>query len=108
MMDSDFRAFVRAAQGEEPTASVRSPRWAETEALARKLITTGQAEIALRALVREPGAKKRWDLRLLAGLLHEALEERVPAVEALEVVGDKLTAAEDREGVLRLLPHFLV
>ncbi len=107
MMDADFRAFLRGAQGEEPEIKAGSPRWAETEALARRLVSTAQAESALRALAQEPAAKKRWDLLLLAGLLHQALTERAPEVEALEVVADKLTAAEDREGVLRLLPHVL-
>ncbi len=107
MTDADFRAFLRAAQGEEPAASAASARWLETEALAQKLIASMQGESALKALGQESGAKKRWDLRLLAGLLHEALAERAPEVEALEVVADKLAAAEDRDGVLRLLPHFL-
>ena len=106
-MDADFRNYLRSAQGEEPPIGAGVPRWAETEALARKLIASAQAEPALRALKEEPQARKRWDLLLLVGLLNDALDERGASLEALEVVGDKLAAAEDREGVRGLLPRFL-
>jgi transcription elongation factor GreA len=107
-MDADFRNYLRAAQGEEPPIGAGEPRWAETEALARKLIAGAQAEPALKALKQEPQARKRWDLLLLAGLLNDALGERGASMEVFEVVGDKLAAAEDREGVRTLLPRFLV
>src|SRR5690349_7873455 len=106
-MDADFRNYLRGAQGEEPPVSVQDSRWAETEALARRLIAATQAEPALRLLKQEPQAKKRWDLLLLGGLLQDALGEHAAAIEALEVVGDKLAAAQDREGVRALLPRFL-
>jgi len=106
-MDADFRNYLRAAQGDEPPIGPREPRWAETEALARALIAGAQVEGALRAVRQEPQARKRWDLLLLAGLLNQALGERAAAVEAFEVVGDKLTAAGLREGVQELLPRFL-
>ncbi|HEY2924707.1 MAG TPA: GreA/GreB family elongation factor [Candidatus Eisenbacteria bacterium] len=106
-MDADFRNYLRAAHGEEPPAGFAEPRWAETEALARRLIAGAQAEPALRALKQEPQAKKRWDLLLLAGLLQSALGERAASLESFEIVGDKLTAAGDREGVSALLPRFL-
>ena len=106
-MDADFRNYLRAAQGEEPPIGAREPRWAETEALARKLIAGAQAEPALKALRQEPQARKRWDLLLLTGLLSDALGERGSSLEALEVVGDKLAAVEDREGVRAILPRFL-
>ena len=107
MMDVDFRNFLRTAQGDEPPVSVADPRWAETEALASKLISSAQAEAALRALKQEPLAKKRWDMLLLAGLLHQGLGERAPSLEAIEIVGDKLAAAGEREGVRALMPRFL-
>src|SRR5436309_828518 len=107
IMDADFKTYLRAAQGEEAPIGAGEPRWAETEALARKLIAGGQAEPALKALKLEPQARKRWDLLLLAGLLNDALGERGASLEAFEVVGDKLAAAEDREGVRTLLPRFL-
>ncbi len=106
-MDADFRNYLRGAQGEEPPIGAAEPRWAETEALARRLIAGTQAEPALRALKQEPQAKKRWDLLLLSGLLHGGLGERAASRESLEVVGDKLAAADDREGVRALLPRFL-
>ncbi|HMI31168.1 MAG TPA: GreA/GreB family elongation factor [Candidatus Limnocylindrales bacterium] len=106
-MDADFRNFIRTAQGEEPPIAIADPRWAETEALARRLISVTQAEPALRALKPEPQAKKRWDLLLLSGLLQSALGERGASLESLEIVGDKLTAAGDREGVRAMLPRFL-
>ncbi len=106
-MDADFRNYLRAAQGEEPPVSVAEPRWSETQALAQRLISTTQAEPALRLLKPEPQAKKRWDLLLLSGLLQGALGERAAAIESLEIVGDKLAAAGDREGVRALLPRFL-
>jgi len=106
-MDADFRHYLRTAQGEEPAIGLGEARWAETEALARRLIDATQAEPALRALKQEPQAKKRWDLLLLSGLLQGALGERAASLEALEIVGDKLAAAKDREGVRALLPRFL-
>src|SRR2546425_8846358 len=106
-MDADFRNYLRAAQSEEPPVGAAEPRWAETETLARRLIAGAQAEPALRALKQEPQAKKRWDLLLLSGLLQGALGERAASLEALEIVGDKLAAAKDREGVRALLPRFL-
>ncbi|HMI31781.1 MAG TPA: hypothetical protein VK527_08575, partial [Candidatus Limnocylindrales bacterium] len=106
-MDADFRNFIRAAQGEEPPIGAAEPRWAETEALALRLIAGAHAELALRALKPEPQAKKRWDLLLLSGLLQSALGERGASLESLEIVGDKLTAAGDREGVRAMLPRFL-
>jgi transcription elongation factor GreA len=106
-MDADFRNYLRGAQGEEPPVSVADPRWSETEALARRLIAATLAEPALRLLKQEPQAKKRWDLLLLGGLLQGALGEHAASIEALEVVGDKLAAAHDREGVRALLPRFL-
>jgi transcription elongation factor GreA len=106
-MDADFRNYLRGAQGEEPPVSLTDPRWSETEVLARRLIAGTLAEPALRLLKQEPQAKKRWDLLLLGGLLQGALGEDAASVEALEVVGDKLAAAHDREGVRALLPRFL-
>ncbi len=106
-MDSDFRNYLRSAQGEEPPIGPTEPRWEETEALARRLVARSQAEAALRAIGQEPQAKKRWDLLLLTGLLRQALGERAPSLEALEVVGDKLAQAGEREGMRALLPHFL-
>jgi transcription elongation factor GreA len=106
-MDADFRNYLRGAQGEEPPVSLADPRWSETEALARRLIAGTQAEPALRMLKQEPQAKKRWDLLLLGGLLQGALGEHAASIEALEIVGDKLAAAHDREGVRVLLPRFL-
>ena len=43
-MDADFRSYLKAAHGEEPPARNADPRWAETEALARRLIESTQAE----------------------------------------------------------------
>ncbi len=106
-MDADFRNYLRGAQGEEPPVSLAEPRWSETDALAHRLITGTLAEPALRLLKQEPQAKKRWDLLLLSGLLQGALGERAASIESLEIVGDKLTAAGDREGVRALLPRFL-
>jgi len=106
-MDADFRNYLRAAQGDEPPVGAAEPRWAETETLAQRLIAGAQAEQALRALKQEPQSKKRWDLLLLAGLLQGALGERAASLEAFEIVGDKLAAAGDREGVRALLPRFL-
>ncbi len=106
-MDADFRNYLRGAQGEEPAIGVQEPRWGETEALARRLTASTQAEPALRALKQEPQAKRRWDLLLLSGLLQGALGERAASLEALEIVADKLAAARDREGVRVLLPRFL-
>ncbi len=106
-MDADFRNYLRAAQGEEPAIGSGEPRWAETEAIARSIISGAQVENALRVLKQEPHAKKRWDLLLLTGRLQDALGERAAALEAFEIVGDKLTAAGDRGGVAMLLPRFL-
>jgi transcription elongation factor GreA len=107
-MDAEFRAYLKAAHGAEPPASAADPRWAETEALARRLIASAQAEPALKALAQEsPATRKHWDVLLLAGLLHLGLGERAAALEPLEVVADKLLAAEDRDGIVALLPHFL-
>lgn len=107
MMDADYRNYLKSAQGEEPPISLGDPRWAETETLARRLIAGAQAEGALRALAQEPQARKRWDLLLLAGLLHQGLGEGTSSLEALEVVCDKLVAAAGRDGVRALLPRFL-
>jgi transcription elongation factor GreA len=107
-MDADFRSYLKAAHGDEPPARADDARWAETEALARRLIESSQAEAALKALAQEPpAAQKRWDLLLLSGLLRLGLGDRDFALEALEVVGDKLVAAGDRAGVESLLPRFL-
>jgi transcription elongation factor GreA len=106
-MDADFRNYLRAAQGEETPVSVAEPRWSETEALAKRLVAGSWAEPALRVVMQEPHAKKRWDLLLLSGLLQETLGEHAASIESLEIVGDKLAAAGDREGVRSLLPRFL-
>ncbi len=107
MMDSDFRRYLRVIQSEEPPAASADPRWGETEALARRLIEGSFVEAALKLIDQEPARKKRWDLLLLTGLLREALGERPAALEALEVVADKLMAADDRAGVQGLLQRFL-
>jgi transcription elongation factor GreA len=107
MIDAELRTYLKAAQGDEPPARWDDPRWAETEALARHLIDRSAAESALKSLEQEPARKKRWDLLLLAALLHEGLGERTRSLEPLEVVADKLLAAGDREGVRALLPRFL-
>lgn len=107
MMDADFRAYLRAAHGEEQPARAAEPRWAETEALARRLIASSQAEAALKALAQEPPAnRRRWDILLLTGLLHLGLGDRAAALDSLEVVGDKLLATGDPDGIAILLPHF--
>ncbi|HKQ19132.1 MAG TPA: GreA/GreB family elongation factor [Candidatus Eisenbacteria bacterium] len=107
MISSDLRHYLKAAQGDEPPASSTDARWSETETLARHLIETSAAEAALHALEQEPGRKKRWDLLLLASLLHQGLGERTPSLDALEVVADKLVAANDRDGVQGLLSRFI-
>ncbi len=107
MMDADFRNYLRAAQGPEPDIALSHPRWHETELVARKLIETSAAEPGLKSLMNEPLRKKRWDLLLLCGLLHQALGQRLPAIECFEVVGDKCVAADDRDAVIHLLPRFL-
>jgi transcription elongation factor GreA len=107
MMDPDFRRFLRAATGEEPPASSADPRWGETEALARRLVEGNFVEAALKAVEQEPAQKKRWDLLLLTALLREALGDRAESLEALEVVADKLMAADDRAGVQQLIGRFL-
>src|SRR6185503_146297 len=43
----------------------------------------------------------------LASLLYQGLGERGPSLDALEVVADKLVAANDRDGVQGLLARFL-
>ncbi|HEY7728289.1 MAG TPA: hypothetical protein VID50_07520, partial [Candidatus Eisenbacteria bacterium] len=106
-MDADFRFYLKAAHRGEPPARKADPRWEETEALARRLIESSQVEAALKAVEQEPpGVRKQWDLLLLTGLLHLGLGERDRAIEALEIVGDKLLAAEDRDGIAALLPQF--
>jgi transcription elongation factor GreA len=107
LMDADLRHYLKAAQGDEPPASSSDARWGETEVLARRLVETSAAEAALRAIEQEPQRKKRWDLLLLTGLLQEGLGERAHAVAALEIVADKLVAADDRDGVLRLVSRFI-
>jgi transcription elongation factor GreA len=107
MMDADFRNYLRAAQGPEPDISLRDPRWHETERVARKLIETSAAEPGLKSLLNEPLRKKRWDLLLLCGFLHQALGQRPAAIECFEVVADKCVAADDRDAVIHLLPRFL-
>ena len=107
MMDADFRRYLAAIKAEEPHASTTDPRWGETEALARRLIAENKVEGALKALEQEPARKKRWDLLLLTALLREALDDETLALEALEVIADKLMAAGDRAGVRTLLPRFL-
>jgi transcription elongation factor GreA len=107
MIDADLRTYLKGVQGEEPPLGLDQPRWAETEAVARKLIEKSAAESALQALEQEPARKKRWDLLLLTALLHQGLGERARSLDALEVVADKLLAAGDREGVRALLPRFL-
>ncbi len=108
MMDTDFRNYLRASQGPEPDIALSNPRWHETELVARKLIETSAAEPGLKSLLNEPLRKKRWDLLLLSGLLHQALGQRMPAIECFEVVGDKCVAVNDRDAVVHLLPRFLV
>jgi transcription elongation factor GreA len=106
-MDADFRAYLKAAHGDEPPARRADPRWEETESLARRLIESSQAEAALKQLALEaPAARKRWDLLLLEGLLQLGLGDRVSALESLEIVGDKLLASRDRDGIEALLPRF--
>ena len=107
MMDADFRNYLRAAQGPEPDISLSNPRWHETELVARKLVETSAAEPGLKSLMNEPLRKKRWDLLLLCGLLHQALGQRQPAIECFEVVGDKCVAANDRDAVIHLLPRLI-
>ena len=107
MMDADFRNYLRAAQGPEPDISLRDPRWHEAERLARSLIETSAAEPGLKSLLNEPLRKKRWDLLLLSGLLHQALGQRPLALDCFEIVGDKCVAADDRDAVEHLLPRFL-
>src|SRR5687768_6310514 len=107
MMDADFRRYLAALKTEEPPASTRDPRWAETEALANRLIAENKVEGALKALEQEPARKKRWDLLLLTALLREALDDHTLALEAYEVIADKLMAADDRAGIRAILPMFL-
>ena len=107
MMDADFRRYLAAVKNEEPAASTADPRWGETETLAHHLIQEGKVEGALKALEQEPARKKRWDLLLLTALLREALDDHTLALEAYEVIADKLMAADDRAGVQSLLPKFL-
>ena len=107
MMDADFRRYLAGVKAEEPTATTTDPRWAETEALAHRLIAENKVEGALKSLEQEPARKKRWDLLLLTALLREALDDQTLALEAYEVVADKLMATGDRAGVRGLLPKFL-
>lgn len=107
MIDADLRTYLKGVQGEEPPLRLGEPRWAETEAVGRRLIEKSAAEGALKSLEQEPARKKRWDLLLLTALLNLGLGERARALDALEVVADKLLAAGDREGVRALLPRFL-
>ncbi|MGH7681824.1 MAG: hypothetical protein ACRENN_07545, partial [Candidatus Eiseniibacteriota bacterium] len=107
MMDADFRRYLGAVKLDEPPASSSDPRWEETEGLARRLVSESKAEAALKAIEQEPARRKRWDLLLLTALLREGLGDRPLALDALEVVGDKLVAAGDRVGVTRLLDRFL-
>jgi transcription elongation factor GreA len=107
MMDADFRRYLAAVKNEEPPASTGDPRWGETEALARRLVDENKVEGALKALEQEPARKKRWDLLLLAALLREALDDHTLALEAYEIIADKLMAAGDRDGVRAILPKFL-
>ncbi len=107
MMDAEFRNYLRAAQGPEPDVSLRDPRWHEAERIARTLIETSAAEPGLKSLLNEPLRKKRWDLLLLSGLLHQALGHRPLALDCFEIVGDKCVAADDRDAVEHLLPRFL-
>ncbi|HEV8129429.1 MAG TPA: GreA/GreB family elongation factor [Candidatus Eisenbacteria bacterium] len=107
MIDADLRSYLKGVQGEEPPLRLSDPRWAETEAVARRLVEKSAAEGALKALEQEPARKKRWDLLLLSALLNQGLGERARALDALEIVADKLLAAGDRAGVRELLPRFL-
>src|SRR6266850_4250625 len=66
-----------------------------------------RAEAALKLIDQEPARRKRWDLLLLTGLLREGLGDRPLALDALEIVADKLVAAGDRSGVRGLLDRFL-
>jgi transcription elongation factor GreA len=105
-MDAEFRHYLSAIKKEEPAASSAGPRWTETEALAQRLIRESRAEAALKLIDREPSRRKRWDLLLLAGLLHEALGQRSQALDSFEGVADKLVATRDRDGVQKLLERF--
>jgi transcription elongation factor GreA len=107
MIDADLRRYLAAVKSEEPPASSADPRWTETEALAQKLIAEAKAEAALKAIDQEPARRRRWDLLLLTGLLRGGLGDRPLALEALEVVADKLVATGDRNGVRGLLDRFL-
>jgi transcription elongation factor GreA len=107
-MDAEFKNTVRAiAQGEETAASIGDPRWGEIEALAKRLVTRAEAEAALKSLETEPASRKRWPLLLLVGLLEQGLGEEDDSLAAFEVLGDKLIASGNREGVLAILPRFL-
>ncbi|HTK68507.1 MAG TPA: GreA/GreB family elongation factor [Candidatus Eisenbacteria bacterium] len=107
MMDADFRKYLAAVKADEPPAMSTDPRWLETEALARRLIAESKVEGALKSLEQEPLRRKRWDLLLLTALLKEGLGEYAAALEAFEVVADKLMASGDRDGVRSLLDRFL-
>ena len=107
MMDADLRRYLAAVKADEPPASSADPRWEETESLARRLIAETKAEAALKLIDQEPARRKRWDLLLLTGLLREGLGDRPLALDALEIVADKLVAAGDRSGVRGLLDRFL-
>jgi len=106
-MDTEFRHFLAGLKGDEPAPSVRAPRWEETQALARRLVTESKVEGALRLVEQEPARRKRWDLLLLTALLRESLGEWSLAMESFEVVADKLMAAGDEAGVRLLLEKLL-
>lgn len=106
-MDAEFRRYLAGLKGEEPPASIRESRWEETQALARRLVTEGKVEAALRLIEQEPARRKRWDLLLLTALLRESLGEWSVAMESFEVVADKLMAAGDEAGVRLLLEKLL-
>jgi transcription elongation factor GreA len=107
MMDADLRRYLAAVKADEPPASSADPRWEETELLARRLIAETKAEAALKLIDQEPARRKRWDLLLLTGLLREGLGDRPLALDALEILGDKLVAAGDQSGVRALLDRFM-
>jgi len=106
-MDTEFRHYLAGLKGDEPAASVRAPRWEETQALARRLVTENKVEGALRLVEQEPARRKRWDLLLLTALLRESLGEWSLAMESFEVVADKLMAAGDEAGVRLMLEKLL-
>ena len=106
-MNSEFRHYFAGLKSEEPAASIQEPRWEETQTLARRLVTEGKVEGALRLVEQEPARRKRWDLLLLTALLRESLGDWSLAMESFEVVADKLMAAGDEAGVRLLLDKLL-